>query len=155
MPLWKCRAMSIAFTQRAIADAATASKDDLPQTTRADPKDEPPPLAADASFTGGGFGKSPAPVFGKKPHRKDVVAPDPADEELERKALLAELMDKIYADVEALEKRLTVYEDARAADARSAEALAVAEALAERDPAALAATLEPIRKVPDEGRSYH
>jgi hypothetical protein len=52
MPLWKCRAMSLAYTQRAIADAA----DDQPQTP-ADPKDAPPPLAADAdaSFTGGGF----------------------------------------------------------------------------------------------------
>jgi hypothetical protein len=68
---------------------------------------------------------------------------------------MAELMDKINADIEALDKRLTAFEASRAADTRSAEALAVAEALAEQDPAALAATLEPIHKVSDQGRRYH
>jgi hypothetical protein len=46
MPLWKCRAMCIAYTQTAIADSAC---DDRPQVTGADPEDSAPPLAADES----------------------------------------------------------------------------------------------------------
>jgi hypothetical protein len=42
MPLWKCRAMSIAYTQTAIADSAVGQ-----QKTPVKDEDQPPRLAAD------------------------------------------------------------------------------------------------------------
>jgi hypothetical protein len=149
LPLWKAKALMIGRIQHVINDAAAAAHCDQPQTTRADPEDEPPPLAADASFTGGGFGKSPATV-NVKAQRKDA---DP-DEERERAQLMAELLDKLNADIEALDARLTAYEDRCAAEARSSEALNLAEGLAETNPDALSAMLEPLSKMPGE-RRYH
>ena len=85
MPLWKCRAMSLAYTQTAIADAAD-TKDDQPLTTRADPKEEPPPLAADASINTNEFA--------------NTNVPNPAAEAAERKAFsIAQKLRLSFAQV--------------------------------------------------------
>jgi hypothetical protein len=143
LPLWKAKALMVGRIQHVLNDAVQAS------TAPAD--ERPPPPAADASFTGVGFGVSPATVNLKK---KDAVAPDPA-EASERAELMAQLMFKINAEIERLEQRVAAVEASRAADARSSEALALAESLAESNPTAPAAMLEPLgKKVPDE-RRYH
>jgi hypothetical protein len=157
LPRWKFDAIMNGVFGRALSDLAredsAATKDDPPRGV-GDPDSSAPPLAADASFTGGGFGNSPAPVFGKK-HRKDGAALDPAAEAQEREQLMAELLAKINADIDALDARLTAYEDRCAADARSAEALQLAESLAESNPAALTAMLEPLQQLPNEVRRFN
>jgi hypothetical protein len=55
-------------------------------------------------------------------------------------------MAKINDDIERLEQRLAAVEASRAADTRSAEALELAESLAESNPQALTAMLEPLHK---------
>src|SRR6516165_7480566 len=67
MPKWKARALSVGWMQR-VADSVRADDAKDPPKAVADPEETAPRMAADkgkrdASFTGGGFGKSPAKVF--------------------------------------------------------------------------------------------
>jgi hypothetical protein len=168
LPRWKMNAILNGVFGRALSDIAredsAAAKDQQPRGV-GDPDSSAPPLAADAdaSFTGSGFDNSPALVYGKDTVAPDPAVPsisgaplmDPAAEEQEREQLMAELLDKVNADIDALDERLTAYEDRCAAEAKSAEALALAESLAETNPEALNAMLEPLKKVPDELRRFN